>query len=484
MAGSGRRAAGIRCAANYSGTRAPRNSEEKEKLKSLPSTPRLASLAPMSPQPQSQVVNRRFFLRATGVSLALPLLESLSTRVLGAGTGVAASKTGVQVGATRPTRMVAIGNMLGFYQPEFFPKSKGRSYELPTTLQPLAPYRNDFTIYSGLDHGVKGGHFAIHSFLSGVRQVDAKGMPEGNISVDQRAAESVGGATRFPSLAIGSEDGIHGGCMMCWTRSGTRVPPIPNPKELFRKLFITDSADDRERTADRFALHGSILDAVNNDAKSLGRHLGKRDQEKLDEYFTSVRDVEKQMELGKRWANVPKPKAGMPEPENTGFVSDLPVIYDLIALALQTDSTRIATLEVGGDFEANAFGLRTGYHSLSHHGQVQSNIDGLLKLEKYQMEQFARFLGKLKSIEDGDGKLLDHTMVLFGSGMGNANAHTNNNLPILFAGGGYKHGEHRMYPEKGLGRVPLCNLYLSMLQRFGVETNRFALSTGTMRDLA
>lgn len=428
------------------------------------------------------VVNRRFFLRAAGVTLALPLFESLTSRVLGAGMAVG-SKPGAAVGSKRPTRLVAVGNMLGFYQPEFFPKKTGRRYDLPTLLQPMAAQQDNFTLFSGLDHGVKGGHFAIHSFLSGVRQVDAKGMPEGNISLDQRAAETVGGATRFPSLTVGSEDGLHGGCMMCWTRSGTRVPTIPGPRELFRKLFITDSDQDRERAADRFALHGSILDAVNGDAKSLGRHLGRRDQEKLDEYFTSVRDVEKQMELGKRWANVPKPKPGVAEPENTGFVSDLPVLYDLIALALQTDSTRIATLEIAGGFEASAFGLRKDYHALSHHGQVQENIDGLLKLEKYQMEQFARFLGKLKSLEDGDGNLLDHTMVLFGSGMGNANAHTNNNLPIIFAGGGYRHGEHRAYPEKGLGRVPLCNLYLSLLQRFGVETDRFGLSSGTMRDL-
>ncbi len=432
------------------------------------------------PSTSPYVVNRRFFLRATGITLALPLLESLSTRVLGAGIAVG-SKSGKA--ATRPSRMVCIGNMLGFYQPEFFPKSTGRSYELPSLLQPLAPHRDSFTLYSGLDHGVKGGHFAIHSYLSGVRQVDAKGMPEGNISLDQRAAETVGGATRFPSLTIGSEDGLHGGCMMCWTRSGTRVPPIPGPKELFHKLFVTDDENDRARSADRFALQGSILDAVNGDAKSLNRHLGKRDQEKLDEYFTSVRDVEKQMELGRRWANVPKPKAGIAEPANTGFVSDLPVLYDLIALALQTDSTRIATLEIAGGFEASALGLRKDYHALSHHGQVQESIDGLLKLEKYQMEQFARFLAKLKSIEDGNGSLLDHSMVLFGSGMGNANAHTNHNLPMILAGGGYKHGEHRVYPEKGVGRVPLCNLYLSLLQRFGVETNRFGLSTGTMRDL-
>jgi len=430
----------------------------------------------------SDLINRRFLLRAAGVTLALPLLESLSPEVLGTGIAVGAS-AGSAVGAARPKRMVCIGNMLGFYPPEFFPKKTGRNYDLPLLLQPMAPHQNDFTLLSGLHHGARGGHFAINSYLSGVLYVDAKGMPEGNISLDQRAAETIGGATRFPSLTIGSEAGLHGGCMMCWTRSGMRVPPIPQPKELFRKLFISDSDSERERGKARFNLQGSILDAVNGDAKALGRHLGKRDQEKLDEYFASVRDVEKQMELGKRWVDVPKPKPGMPEPVDTGFVPDLPVFYDLIALALQTDSTRIATLEIAGGFESSALGLRTDYHKLSHHGQVQESIDGLLKMEKYQMEHFARFLAKLKSLEDGDGNLLGHTMVLFGSGMGNAALHTNSNLPIIVAGGGFKHGEHRSYSASGPGRQQLCNLYLTLLRRLGVETDRFGTSTGTLPGL-
>ncbi|MEQ1859241.1 MAG: DUF1552 domain-containing protein [Chthoniobacteraceae bacterium] len=431
--------------------------------------------------PQRHLPNRRFFLKAAGITLALPLLESLSQRVLGAGLG---TQAGAAVKGARPTRMVCIGNMLGYYQPAFWPTKTGRDYDLPLLLQPLAPHQRDFTLFSGLDHGHKGGHFAIHSYLSGVRTMDAKGMPEGNITIDQRAAETVGGATRFPSLTIGSEDGIHGGCLMSWTRSGTRVPPIPGPRELFRKLFVSDNATDRERTLDRLDLQGSILDAVNGDAKALKTHLGKRDQEKLDEYFTSVRDVEKQLELSRQWSDVPKPKPGMPEPENTGFVSDLPVLYDLIALALQTDSTRIASLEIAGGFEASAFDLRKDWHALSHHGQVQENIDGLLTLEKYQMEQFARFIAKLKSIEDGDGTLLDHSMVLFGSGMANANAHTNLNLPILLAGGGFKHGEHKAYPTNGLGKQPLCNLYVTMLQRFGVEVEKFGIGSGTIANFA
>jgi hypothetical protein len=422
---------------------------------------------------KTSTFNRRHFLRATGISMSLPFLESLTGRL-----------SAKAAAASSPMRMVCIGNLLGFYPPAFFPTKTGADYDLPESIEALKPHQKDCTLYSGLDHGVKGGHFAMSSFLSGVRTSDAKGMPEGNITVDQRAAETMGGATRFPSLTLGSESGIHGGCLMSWTRSGTRVPPISTPRELFQKLFINQDAKSLAASMDRLDLKGSILDAVNGDAKSLQRQLGQRDKEKLDEYFTSVRDVEKQIELRRHWASVPKPNPKMQEPKNRDFVADLPVTYDLIALALQTDSTRIATLEIGGDFEASAFGLNGGYHGLSHHGQRPDAIKGLIKMERYQVEQFAKFLAKLKSIEDGAGTLLDHSMVLFGSGMGNANSHTNSNLPIILAGGGLKHGEHKAYPAKGPGRQMLCNLYLSMLQRFGAEADTLGTSTGTLTGLA
>lgn len=424
-------------------------------------------------------LNRRFFLRSLGATIALPVLESMTPGLLNAAVGE--SQGG---GTASPNRLVCIGNSLGFFAPQFFPTAAGRDWRASRLLQPLEPHRKDLTVFAGLDHGVKGGHFAVHSYLSGVRAVDAKSMPEGNISLDQRAAETIGGATRFNSLAIGSEDGIHGGCMMSWTRSGTRVPPIPTPRELFRKLFVADTESDREATRDRFRLQNSILDAVQGDAKSLQNKLTARDRDKLDEYFTSVRDVEREIELRRQWADVAKPEAEMSEPENRDFVSDLPVLYDLIALALQTDSTRVTTLEIAGGFLASKFGLRKGYHALSHHGKVQGNIDDLLVLEEHQTQQFARFLGRLKAMKEGDGNLLDRTMVLFGSGMGNANNHTNLNLPIVVAGGGFQHGEYRVYPTSGLEKQPLCNLYLTLLQRFGVEVDRFGLSTGTLRGFA
>jgi hypothetical protein len=426
-----------------------------------------------------QLIARRYFLRAAGVNLALPVLESLTSRMLGPGVTSRAYAASAATKA-QPVRIVCIGNAFGFYGPAFFPKEAGKDYQIPTLLESLAPHRKDLTLFSGLDHGVTGGHFAVHSFLSGVRSIDAKGMPEGNISVDQRAAETMRGATRFPSLAVGSEDGLHGGCMMSWTRSGTRIPPIQGPRELFRKLFVDDNGADRDRMKDRFSLESSILDAVRVDANTLKGKLGKDDRVKLDEYFTSVRDVEQGLALRRRWADVPKPKPGIPEPENKGLVPDLPVLYDLIALALQTDSTRIATLEIAGGFEASVLGVKKDYHLLSHHGQVQESIDLLVKLEKYQMEQFARFLKKMKSINEAGSPLLDRTMVLFGSGMGNGNAHTNLHLPIIVAGGGFRHGEHKVFSRSGTNRVPLSNLFLTMLQRFGVETQKFALSSSTL----
>lgn len=417
--------------------------------------------------------SRRQFLKATGVSIALPLLESLPPA------------NGASRPAGSPKRMVCIGNEFGMYPGEFWPDSPGHDYEVTQLLKPLESHRSDFTLFSHLDHGLKGGHFAIHAFLTGVKSTDARGMPDGGISLDQRAAEFVGSRTRFPSLTIGSEDGLHGGCMMCWTRTGTRIPPIPGPRELFRLLFVNDDSTAKQLAKVRIERNESILDAVLGDAKSLQRRVSRTDQKKIDEYFAAVRDVETKLGFDRQWQNIPKPSVGMSEPRNEGLAKDLPRIYDLIVLALQTDSTRIATLEVGGSFAARDIGIKDGYHGLSHHGHVTEKLEKLVQIELYQIEQFARFVDRLKSIrEPGEnGTLLDSTMALLGSGMGNANSHTNGDLPIILAGGGFRHGEMKQFPKESNRRVPLCNLYVSMLQQFGIETDRFGISTGTLHGL-
>ncbi len=209
---------------------------------------------------------RRLFLKASGIAIALPSMQSLSTRSASATT---------RSSAQPPVRMVCVGNEFGMYPGAFWPQGNGPDYELSELLQPLADHRSDLTLFSHLDHGLKGGHFAVHTFLTGVKAAEARALPEGGISLDQRAAEHVGSQTRFPSLTIGSESGLHGGCRMSWTRTGTRVPPIQGPRELFRMLFHDDDASAKRAATDRIDLQGSILDSVLGDAKSLGRRLNQ-----------------------------------------------------------------------------------------------------------------------------------------------------------------------------------------------------------------
>jgi Protein of unknown function (DUF1552) len=437
----------------------------------------------MNPTPSHP---RRTFLRTAGILMALPMLETILP--LGSNhRGAFAVETPKNSQGAR--NLVCIGNLLGFYMPSFSPTKTGNDYQFPITTKSLSPHRSDLTVFSGLDHGVKGGHFAIHSFLSGVLSANAKGMPDGNITLDQRAAESIKGATRFPCLNIGSESGIHGGCLLSWTRSGNRAAPITKGSDLYARLFLSDGESEKAKAAvaDHLRLEGSILDMVTDEAKGLSKSISTTDRQKLDEYFTSVREVEQQLTLNAQWSKIPKPKTEMKPPQSSNLVDDIPTLYDLIILALVTGSTRIATLEIGGDFNPPDLDVKGNWHALSHHGQQPSSIAALEIIDRYQVEQFARFLDRLKNTKVGDSTLFNQTMVLFGSGMGNANNHTNSNLPIIVAGGELKHGQHRAYnqgkEQKSTDRVPLCNLYLTLLQRFGVTTEKFGTSNAIMSEL-
>lgn len=417
---------------------------------------------------------RRFLLRSLGTTLALPGLPSLMASSVGGNSAVQAAK-GAGAGARR---FVAVGNLLGFQTKQFFPTTTGRNFEKTTLLEPVWDNRHQMTVFRGLDHGVKGGHFAVHSFLSGVLHSEAQNRPEGNVTIDQFLADEVGFETRFPSLTVGSEGGIHGGCQIAWTKSGVRVPPITGPAQLFERLFISDTPERQARRVQENHVQASILDSVLEEAKGLSRKVNKEDKDKLDEYMTSVRDVEKRLELRQRWASQPKPKAPFDKPSNHNAVEDLPLLYELIALALQTDSTRIATLEIGGDFLPQHLGIKKDYHGLSHHGNDPEAIASLITLERYQLEHFGKFVTRLSKMQDGDRTLLDSTAVLFGSGMGDANSHKNSDLPIILAGGGYQHGQYREVPREGINKVPLCNLFVDIAQRMGVETDSFGSSTG------
>lgn len=422
-----------------------------------------------------QRIDRRQLLCGTGAAIGLPFLESL-----GAPKQLRAAENSVE----SPMRMVCVGLEYGLYPEAFFPTKTGRNYQLSDLLTPLAALRNDFTVFSDLDHpGVTGGHLAANAFLSGIKLDQAKSQPDGNITVDQKAAEFVGAETRYPSMQLGV-----GGGSISWTRNGVEIPPFKRLQTMFDALFLETSRSKRNRQAGSFAVNRSILDVVGDDAAALKKRVSGSDLVKLDEYFTSIREVERRLEQSEAWLNKPKPKSDyeLPRQLPTSFTEEVSVFYDLMKLALQTDSTRVISMAIHGwKGDSGLSGITKGYHDLSHHGRDESKLQQLSVIEQFHTEQLARFLDRLKRTQvSDDASLLDRTMVLFGSGLGNASSHSNRNLPLILAGGGFSHGEHKAYPVTGGRQTPACNLYVSMLQRFGLESDRFGTSTGVLEGLS
>jgi hypothetical protein len=408
--------------------------------------------------------SRRHFLRGVGVTLALPWMESVART---------AEPTAGQ-------RFVCVANPFGMVADAFFPTEEGLAAALPANLAPLEPLRGKFTVFSNLDHGTSGGHGLTHTFLSGVKSSEASSMPDGNVSLDQFLARSVAGQTRLPVVNTAAGPAAEGSVELCWTRTGVAVPPMMRVSQVFRKLFVSESAEQAAKRGVDYARKDSILDAVTGQAARMNRRLSGRDRAKLDQYFTAIREVEKSIAMEKDWLSKPRPHVDAKEPTDGPVTQQLPILFDLVALALETDTTRVATVEIPGSFDAKAVGVGAGhYHGLSHHGKDPTLMDGLRKVEHYQLLQLAKFLTKL----DKAG-LLDTTQVLFGSGMGDGSAHTNKNLPVLLAGGGYRHRTHVILPTEAGKRIPLSNLYLSMARRFGVETDSFGKSTGTFGELS
>ena len=410
---------------------------------------------------------RRTVLKGAGVALALPLFESMLPRQ-----GLAAS-------TVRPAkRMICLSNNYGVYQKAFFPSQAGNDYELPPTLQPLEKHRRDFTVFSNLDHGLTGGHACVPTFLNGIRPDMAAGFPEGNISVDQKAAEFVGAATRYASLTLKVKENNQ----ISFTRTGVQVPSI-DVTGMYRKLFLEDSAESKQQGRLRLKRHSSILDAVLDRAGEVNRQLGQQDQRKFAEYLDSVRSLEKKIEQQQPWLDRPKPKTEMAEPRPARQTADeMKIMMELMALAIETDSTRVMTLASG--FANGDFGLQGGYHGFSHHGEVPEKTEALQRIERNQIAQMAYLIDLLKAKEDPvhGGTLFDHTMILFGCGMATG-THSCRNMPLVLAGGGFKLGEHRVFPAEDAQRFKACNLLLSMLQNFGLEVDRFGTSTGTLNGL-
>ena len=414
-------------------------------------------------------LNRRTFLRGSGVAMALPMLEAMIPHARAAG----AVKKPVK-------RFVCLSNNYGVYQKAFFPDSSqaGTDYEMPETLKSLEKHRADLTLFSNLDHGFTGGHQGVPVLLSGVRPVLAHNYLEGNISLDQKLAEYHGAATRFPSMTLGCRERN----LLSFTRTGVQVPSI-DLRAAYRAMFFEDTPDKKATEAERFKRHNSILDVVLGQAKSLNKELGKQDQEKLEEYFDSVRTMEKKIVQQEPWLDRPKPTTEVKEPNpGNGTEEQLKVTIEMIALALQTDSTRAITLSSG--FANGDFGLNGGYHGFSHHGERDEQVAALKKIEGFQISMMSYLIDRLKVQEDpiNGGTLLDHTSILYGCGMASG-THSTTNLPLVLAGGGFRHGEHRVYPEAKGERVPAANLLLSILQNSGLEIDRFGSSSGTLAGL-
>ena len=415
---------------------------------------------------------RRRFLQGFGGSLlALPLLEANSA------SGTFAS----------PKRITATGIFYGFVPKNFHPQQTGRNFQSPLLLKPLESHRNDYSVFSGLDHNLSGGHNATKFFLSGIPTNQSKGFAEANISIDQKAANFVGGQTRYSSLSLDSDRGNEH--TLSWTRNGNNVQPIRSLEKLYRMLFRKENLQTRNQAERQLEDRKSILDLAKFQADQFKKGLGQSDADKLDQYFTSVREFERRIEQSSLWLDKEKPKTDYALPRGADSLTlkeRTPLFYDLMTLALQTDSTRVISLAFTnlGKENGGLSGVNQGYHTLSHHGQVQATIDELSIIESFHVAQFSRFLGKLKQVVEPNGKsLLDSTMTLLGSGMSNANSHSNRDLPVLLAGGGFKHGQHLHFARSGKQSTPLCNLYLSMLQNFGLEVDHFNTSSGTLTGL-
>ena len=404
-----------------------------------------------------------------------------------------------------PNRMAMLYVPNGKNMVDWTPQAEGElTAELPAILQPLAEHRKDFSILTGLTadkaraHGDGGGDHAraLAAFLTGAqpRKTDGTDIRAG-VSVDQVAASRLADQTRLGSLEIGTEAGsMAGNCdsgyscvyssTMSWRSATQPLPKEVNPKLVFERLFGAGSAQER---AKRDAQRKSVLDLVKQDFSDLNGKLGRNDQRKLDEYFSAVRDIEQRIERASKFAD-PKPPEGVAAPAGipATYEEHIKLMCDLMVLAFQTDTTRVCTFVLANEGSNKAYSfidVREGHHDLSHHGNDMEKKAKIAKINTFHTTQLAYLLGKLKSVKEGDGTLLDHCMLAYGSGNSDGNAHNHDNLPVLLAGRGcgtIKPGRHIVYPKE----TPLNNLWLSMLNRMEIQTQRLGDSTGELKNLA
>lgn len=368
---------------------------------------------------------------------------------------------------------------LGFHTPFLFPEQAGRDYELTPYLKLLEKHQKDFTVFSGLSHPEQqgnNGHASEMTWLTSAQRPGLAGF-RNTVSLDQLIAERIGTETRFPFLALSTS-----GRSMSWTSSGVEIPGETSPARLFKALFIDGTPQEVAGEMRQLQRGRSILDTVLGQAKNLERSLGSRDRDKLDEYLTAVRDLESRLQQSQGWTEKPKPKTDATRPKDIADRNDAigkqRLMYDMIVLALQSDSTRTITFQLSGmNAVPTIAGVSNDWHNLSHHGKDPAKINELRVIEEAEFTAFNDFLTKLASTTENGRPLLDHTAVLFGSNLGNASAHDWHNLPVILAGGSFRHGSHVALDQKS--NTPFANLFVQIAQNMGIGIDKFGSSTAS-----
>jgi len=416
-------------------------------------------------------LSRRFFLKGTGAAaIGLPLLEAM-------GPTLGKRALGASQSADSPKRFVAMCATLGFHTPYLFPEKEGRDYQLTPYMEKLADHRNQMTLLSGLSHPQQQGNNGHASEMTWLTSAPRPGLAgfRNSVSLDQLIAEKIGFLTRFPFLALSTS-----GRSLSWTANGVEIPGVSSPSKLFAALFIDGTDKQVEDEVNQVRRGRSILDTVSQRASQLQHKVGHQDREKVEEYLTAVRDLEKRLQQSEGWIRKPKPEVDSEQPKDVTNKNDAiakqRLLYDMIVLALQTDSTRTVTYTLSGmNSVPEIDGVSNDWHNLSHHGKDPEKIDELKIIEQAEFEVFNEFLTNLKSVEENGRPLLDRTAVLFGSNLGNASSHNWRNLPIMIAGGQFKHGGYAA--ANADDNTPLSNLFVSLAQHMDVEIDQFGSST-------
>ena len=419
--------------------------------------------------------SRRTFLKSSGITLALPMLEAMLPTFAWAKSAPAAEA---------PRRFVGMMTNQGILPEFIFPKTAGRDFDETPYLRHLKNHRDQLTVLSGVSlPGVDGGHAAEKSFLTGAPGA-SRGSFKNSVSLDQIMAEHIGGDTRFPSLVlmVGSDR-----LSLSWTRSGSMIPPVTSPVALYQSLFGAETPEDRAAAITRLTADRSLLDRLRQQASTLSRTLSATDRDRLDQYFTAIRDLEKRLAASQSWLATPKPQITTAAPReisnNDNLPENLSSMLGLVKLALETDSTRVVTVctSLASITARTIPGVKSNTHELTHHGGRDEPISELRKVEEAQFAALGTFADSLKATTEGQHTLLDRTSLLFGTNMGSANSHSNDNLPVVLLGGGFQHAGHLAHNREK--NTNLANLYVSLLQRMAIPTDRFATATTTLTGL-